>query len=198
MANETVLVDWTLFRSLIYPCKSGTYSELKPWEECWNSVIDIIQINLILLKVNINGADFFLIDCNPLTQIFELYKQKIVVPSKLLNYLRLGELLYHIRGYCSCMGENIIIVVACRWYRSMHVCESIFFKHNFEHFILFIWMASLFNVCLHTIVDIRCVTNSSCFKIPWIVLIRCLMKFNQRTDILIYQKYYTTYSDDQC
>lgn len=63
-----------------------------PREECWNSIIDIIQINLIPLKENINGGGFFLIDYNPVTQIFELYKQKIVVPSKLLNRLQ-GQLL---------------------------------------------------------------------------------------------------------
>lgn len=90
MANETVLVDWTLFRSYICMQKWDLFwgnMKFMPREEYWNSVIDIIQINLIPLKVNINGAGFFLIDQNPVTQIFELYKQKIVVPSKLLNRL---------------------------------------------------------------------------------------------------------------
>ena len=70
VANETVLVDWTLFRSYICMQKWDLFwgnMKFMLREECWNSVIDIIQINLIPLKVNINGAGLFLIDYNPVT-----------------------------------------------------------------------------------------------------------------------------------
>lgn len=43
--------------------------------------------------------------------------------------------------------KQIVVGFNFDWYCSMHMCESILFNGNFEHFILFIWMVSLFNVC---------------------------------------------------